>query len=38
MRYQTEHNNRVILKADKVLNINHHRSSVISARLSQKKY
>ncbi len=37
MRYQTEHNNRVSLKADKVLSINHHRSAIISARLHDSK-
>jgi hypothetical protein len=37
MRYQTEHNNRVLLKADKVLSANKNRSTNISARLSQKK-
>lgn len=37
MRYQTEHNNRVSLKADKVLSVNHHRSALISARLHHSK-
>jgi len=36
MRYQTEHNNRVSLKADKVLSANQHRSTVISARIATK--
>jgi hypothetical protein len=33
MRYQTEHNNRVSLKADKILSVNQHRSTVITARV-----
>lgn len=37
MRYQTSPNNKIILKADYILNMNRNRSSRIAASLSNKK-